>query len=267
MQHTTPSSSSTWLDARCIALLALALFGALGLALHGAIAQWPGYHDFADARGWLGLANAQNVLSNLPFLVVGLVGMGRLRTATGAARTAWIVFAAAITATAFGSSAYHWHPANDALAFDRLPIAWACAVLLCAFLAERVDARWSHPATLAAALGLATASVACWWLGERHGAGDLRPYVFVQFLPVLIIPAALCLRLHPQPGAAIVPDAAWWTVLGLYAAAKLMEMADHAVLDALAFTSGHTLKHLLAAAAAGVLLQAAAQASRAAQLR
>ena len=48
-------------------------------------------------------------------------------------------------------------------------------------------------------------------------------------------------------------------MLGLYAAAKLMELADQAVLDALGVTSGHTLKHLLAAAAALWLLRAAAR--------
>ena len=50
---------------------------------------------------------------------------------------------------------------------------------------------------------------------------------------------------------------AWWAVLGCYAAAKLMEMADHAVFDTVAVVSGHTLKHLLAAAGAAWLLAAA----------
>ena len=48
----------------------------------------------------------------------------------------------------------------------------------------------------------------------------------------------------------------WWAVLGLYAAAKVMEIADQSVFDTLGFTSGHTIKHLLAAAAALCLLRA-----------
>ena len=54
---------------------------------------------------------------------------------------AWRLFAAAVTLTAVGSSVYHWQPNNASLVVDRLPIAWACATLLCAFLAERADAR------------------------------------------------------------------------------------------------------------------------------
>ena len=101
-------------------------------------------------------------------------------------------------ATAAGSSAYHWAPHNASLAFDRLPIAWACAALLCAFLAERRDARWARPAVLAAALALASASVALWWGSELAGRSDLRAYLFVQFLPMLIVPAALLMRLPRQ---------------------------------------------------------------------
>ena len=55
-------------------LLVAAAILALALGLHGPIAQWASYHAFADARAWLGLPNAQNVLSNLPFALLGLWG-------------------------------------------------------------------------------------------------------------------------------------------------------------------------------------------------
>jgi len=79
------------------------------------------------------------------------------------------------------------------------------------------------------------------------------------------VPAAVLTKLPTLRADAIVAGT-WWTVLGLYAAAKLMEVADHTVLDALGFVSGHTLKHLLAAAAALCLVRAAS-ASAATQLR
>ena len=41
-------------------------------------------------------------------------------------------------------------------------------------LAERRDARWAHPGVLAAALLLASASVALWWGSELAGRSDLR---------------------------------------------------------------------------------------------
>jgi hypothetical protein len=240
-------------------LLALAAALALALGLHGPVAQWARYHDFADARSWLGVPNAQNVLSNLPFLLIGVWGLWQRMNPPAAAATrssanAWFCFSLALIGTAFGSALYHWAPTNAALVFDRLPIAWACAALLCAFLAERLDVRWAGGPALAAALTVASAAVAWWWLGESRGHGDLRPYLFVQFLPMLLVPTALWLKL-PAREAAALPDATWWAVLGLYAAAKLMELADRGIFDMLALTSGHTLKHLLAAAAALWLLR------------
>ena len=246
----TQRLSAAWL----LGLIAAAL--ALALGLHGPIPHWASYHAFADARGWLGLPNAENVLSNLPFALIGFWGW---RRAAGA--PAWRCFSAALVCTAFGSALYHWAPGNALLVADRLPIAWACAALTCGFLGERVDARWASPGVLAAATLAASASVAWWWASERLGVGDLRAYLFVQFLPMLVVPAALLLRPPPLHTDA-VRNSTWWTVLGLYGAAKLMELGDAAVFHMLAFTSGHTIKHLLAAAAAACLLRGLRSGSR-----
>lgn len=231
-------------------LLAATLLFALALLLHGPIPQWSSYHDFADRRAWLGLPNAADVLSNLPFLLIGAWGW------RAAHSPAWRWFALAIAATAFGSAWYHLAPDNASLVWDRLPIAAACALLACIFLAERVDRRWTRPAVLGAALLAAVASVLLWWAGERTGQGDLRAYLFVQFLPMVLVVAGLVMRLRPLAGPA-VGDGAWWLTLALYAAAKGFELADAAVLHGSGLVSGHTLKHLLAAAAAAVLLRAA----------
>ncbi len=244
------------------ALPVLAALLALGLMLHGAIPQWDSYHHFADQRGWLGLPHAADVLSNLPFALIGAWALRARRDApTHDSSLAWTAFAAALVATAAGSSLYHWAPDNASLAFDRLPIAWACAALTCAFLAERVDARWGSPRTLGLALLAASASVALWWWSEQAGRSDLRPYLFVQFLPMLLVPAALLMRM-PRRFASAAPDGAWWGVLAGYAIAKALEVADHAVFDALGVVSGHTLKHLAAAGAAWWLVAAQRRATR-----
>ena len=110
--------------------------------------------------------------------------------------------------------------------------------------------------SLFAALGFATVAVAFWWLTERAGHGDLRLYLFVQFLPMLLVPLGLLLR--PQgddagghAGSGLVGRARAATSL-----AKLFEIADQPVFAALGGLSGHTLKHLAAAAGAGLLLRA-----------
>ena len=217
---------------------------ALALGLHGPIAQWAGYHVFADARPWFGLPNAENVLSNLPFALIGLWGW-----AVTSHAPAWRVFSAALVCTAFGSALYHSAPDNALLVADRLPIAWACTALMCGFLGERIDARWASLPVLGIGLIASSGTVAWWWISEQHGLGDLRPYLFVQFLPMLVVPAALLLKRPPLRSGAIA-NSTWWAMLALYAAAKLMELGDQWVFAALAFTSGHTIKHLLAAAAA-----------------
>ena len=52
---------------------------------------------------------------------------------------------------------------------------------------------------------------------------------------------------------------AFGIAIGLYAAAKGAELADHRIFEALGFMSGHTLKHLLAAAASAILVAAIAR--------
>jgi len=77
-----------------------------------------------------------------------------------------------------------------------------------------------------------------------------------------LVPLGLALRLAPTTPTA-APASAWWGVLGFYAAAKVFELADRPVFAALGGLSGHTLKHLFAAAGAAWLLGAAAAAQTA----
>jgi hypothetical protein len=240
----------------------LAALLALALALHGPIAQWASYHAFADQRVAFGLPHAADVLSNLPFAIVGVWGLLRLREAGGHVATlAWRLFCIALIGAAAGSALYHLAPDNASLVFDRLPIACACAALLCGFVAERIDVRAGRLDVLGVALAAAAGSVAIWWWGEARGTGDLRAYLYVQFLPMVIVPAALLADRSTARHA--VRAGTWWAVLGLYALAKAMEVADHAVFASLGAISGHTLKHLLAAAGAAALVAGFARCPRA----
>jgi hypothetical protein len=269
----TPPTAAAPRPPRALWLLGAAALVCVILLLAGPIHQPEHYIHFADTRMWLGIPNAADVLSNLPFLAVGGWGLWQLHRARlgldAARRAAWMGFALAITATAVGSSVFHWQPNVDSLTLDRLPIAWACTSLLCAFLAERVHAGWGRLWVLLVTGGVATAACLYWWWGERFsgGLGDLRPYIAVQLMPMLLVPLALLLRVQRVSEVTPTAPSAWWWALGLYAAAKATEAFDAHLLEAWGLLSGHTIKHLLAAAAAGVLLRAAIQVARTAPIK
>lgn len=232
---------------------AVVLIAVAAMLWHGPIAQLADYHHFADARSWLGLPNAADVLSNLGFAVVGLIGLQRLaaarqRAVLGQAWPGYLLFFAALVLTALGSSWYHWAPDNARLVWDRLPIALACAGLMSAVGAETIGpARWMLPVLTACA----TASVAWWRYTDLHGLGDLRPYLLMQCLPLLLVPL-----LQWQHGTPAQQRRIFGAALACYVAAKALELADHAVYAGLGVVSGHTLKHVLATAAAGAVLLA-----------
>ncbi|HEY0338432.1 MAG TPA: hypothetical protein VGC70_13905 [Burkholderiales bacterium] len=111
------------------------------------IHQDQGYHRFADARAFLGMENAADVLSNLPFLVIGAMGLVLLwrsretRLISGdESRAYWVLFGA-VMLTGVGSSYYHVAPDDARLVWDRLPIAIAFMALLSAVIAERVNVK------------------------------------------------------------------------------------------------------------------------------
>ncbi len=68
---------------------------------------------------------------------------------------------------------------------------------------------------------------------EAIGAGDLRPYALVQFLPMLLMP--LMLLLWQARAVARVP---LWTGLGAYAP-RSSRSIRRAIYTATGFVSGH----------------------------
>src|SRR5215470_15320516 len=220
------------------------LLGGVGLVSIAALAAMPPitqdqhYHAFADSRPLLGIANFWNVVSNLPFVLVGAVGLARYRQD---ATTAALFFG--ILLTGFGSSYYHLAPDDGTLFWDRLPMTIGFMALLAAALGERFGEAAGRLA-LWPLLALGAASLV-WW----RWTGDLRPYVWVQFYPFLVLPI-LYLWFPATTGAAILVTAA-----ALYGLSKVFEYFDAAIYAATGdILSGHTLKHLAAAAACYALL-------------
>src|SRR5438045_7809509 len=101
---------------RVAALLGLTLLAACATLAAPRLAQPQWYHDFADQRPLLGVPHALNVLSNLPFVVVGVLGVGFVaRPVRGPSgpfslpgeRLRLGVFFAALALTGVGSAYYH----------------------------------------------------------------------------------------------------------------------------------------------------------------
>jgi hypothetical protein len=218
------------------------------------------YHAFADQRTLLGIPHCLNVVSNVPFLVIGVFGLrfvlrrdtvGPGRTfLTPAERAPWLLFFLGVGLTAFGSAWYHLDPTNDRLTWDRLPMALAFMAILDAVLGERVGVEVGRrllPFLVAVGLG----SVLWWDVSERLGRGDLRPYLFVAFYPLFALPLLLLLFPPRYTGTVgLLAGVAW------YALAKVFEHAlDHPLYDRGHLVSGHTLKHLAAACATWTLLR------------
>ena len=215
-----------------------------GTFLLDPIPQDPAYHDFADQRENFGVPNFWNVVSNLPFLFVGALGLGELRSiASPALRTHYLVLCTAVALVGFGSAWYHHDPSNATLMWDRLPMTVAFMVLFSAVIADRVS--WiAGRALLWPLVAAGIASIAWWVRTEDAGQGDLRPYAIVQFLPLLLVPMILLLWRENALSTKLL-----WLALGSYAAAKLAEYFDAPILAATGAFSGHSLKHLFAALA------------------
>jgi hypothetical protein len=221
--------------------VALALVGGGAFWLFmPAVAQPADYFPFADRRSWLGVPNATDVLSNLAFVAVGLLGLLRLRqaqrTLEPVARGSLLVFFVGLFLTGFGSAYFHWNPTNETLVADRVPMTIAFAGAFGALLAERISAR-SGLAVLLLALIVGPASVLYW-----RATGDLSLYALVQFGGMVGI--LLVLSLTPR-GRDRLP---WWALLAWYGVAKIAEFGDLFVWNATReLFAGHMLKHLAAA--------------------
>ena len=223
----------------------------------GPIAQPAAYHAFADEARRFGLPHAADVLSNAVFAAVALRGWlllapRRCETCLADGWPGYALFLCALFLTALGSAYYHLAPDNARLVWDRLPIALACAGLLAGVRGDVLRRN-----ALAASAGLALyalGSVAWWHLGEMAGRGDLRPYLLLQLLPLLLIP--LWQGLH---GVASDERRRFAVALACYALAKVAEHFDHRIADALhGALTGHTVKHLLAGLAAWLIVRALA---------
>lgn len=208
----------------------------------------PSYHHFADQRGFLGIPNFGDVISNFAFVIAGLLGFEFLSRKSGReqfvdARERWpyLFIFFGLLLTAFGSAYYHLAPDNDRLVWDRVPMTIVFMSLVSALIAERVNLKlgfWLLPILIAVGIG----SVVQWHLSVQQAAGDLRFFGAVQLYAMLALLAALLLPSRYTG----TTDLLW--VIVFYAIAKVTELADRQIFSLGHLISGHTIKHLFAAA-------------------
>jgi hypothetical protein len=163
-------------------------------------------------------------------------------------RWPYAVMFAGLVLTAVGSAYYHLAPNNDRLVWDRIPIMMVVMALLAAVIGERTTVNaglWLLPFLQAIGVG----SVLLWRSSEARGHGDLRLCAAIQVYAIVL----LLLMLLVRPRYTRSSDFA--VVVGFYVLAKIFEESDRQVFALGHIVSGHTLKHVAAAAASYFVLR------------
>jgi hypothetical protein len=224
-------------DGRVLALLGAAAFTLVALWFFPPIAQDQAYHRLADSRAFFGIPNFWNVVSNIPFLLIGAAG---LRLAGPPSMKAIFL---GVFLVGFGSSYYHWAPSDGTLLWDRLPITLGFMAILANIIEERVDEK-AGALMLWPLLLLGVASLVLWRV-----TGDLRLYAWVVFFPLIALPVIFWL--YPKGRG----TANWLYAAGFYVVSKIFELLDAPVFSLGHVVSGHTLKHLFAAVTCFMILR------------
>lgn len=237
--------------ARLTLIAAVAVTGLFFLFLSPRVPLGPNYHDFADKRAWLGVPNAEDVLSNIPFVLAGICGLiwlGRKASEPyfldARERIPYVVFFAGVALTGVGSWWYHMAPSDGRLPWDLLPMTCSFTSMVVATYMERVNLRTGFLA-LVPALLLGALSVVDWEITTALGRGEYKFYLFVQFFSPVLLGLIIALFPPRYSGVRFLMAA-----FALYVAAKLFEIDDYAIYRGLhQSVSGHALKHVTAGVA------------------
>lgn len=228
-----------------IGLLILTIVGALGLVtmfILPPLEQAKAYHNFSDGDTILHIPNFWNVISNLPFLIVGILGIFHFKSFAGNTIPYLILFLG-IALVSIGSAYYHLNPNNSTLVWDRLPMTVAFMSLFSVVVSEFINFKIGR-LMLFPLLLIGISSVFYWIMFD-----DLKFYTFIQFYPMLAIPIILIFF-----NSEFDLTNGYWFLLLAYIIAKFFEYYDNQVHNYLELISGHTLKHVFASIGVYLLL-------------
>ncbi|KAE8723720.1 putative S-adenosylmethionine-dependent methyltransferase [Hibiscus syriacus] len=243
-----------------------------------AIPQSQEYHNFADQRQFFGIPNTLNVVSNFPFIVIGVIGLvlcyynNYFELSLQGELWGWTCFFIGVAAVGVGSSYYHLDPDDARLVWDRLPMTIAFTSIMAVFIIERIDEQKGTvsiiPLLLAGVISilgddmlefesmmsyenvllgfkceLDLDNFGVYWSIEAELFDDLRPYAVIQFVPCIVIPI-MAILLPPM----YTHSTYWLWAAVFYLLAKIEEAMDKVIYEwTHHIVSGHTLKHLCAA--------------------
>ena len=115
---------------RVLIVIVPGVIGLLVLLCFSPVVLNPAYHAFSDDRAFLGIPHFFNVVTNLVFILVGLLGLGFLIRHPGSGdifrepreRVAYYILFIGMVLTGFGSGWYHLDPGTGRRFCDRLPM-------------------------------------------------------------------------------------------------------------------------------------------------
>lgn len=205
----------------------------------GPLAQDPNYHSFADSRSINDVPNFWNVVTNLPFCIIGILGVNaviksRPKNVVKELNISCYVFFIGIFFCGIGSAYYHWSPNSATLVWDRLPMTIAFMGFFSLLIGDSISSKAGKQILIPLVL-IGLLSIVYWKFNN-----DLRLYALAQFLPGILAPLML-LFYKQQSGMAKY----YWLMLLCYALAKVFEHYDKQIFSAFDL-SGHSLKHLFA---------------------
>ena len=217
-----------------IVLIILAVLALIGMFIVSPIEQDAAYHNFSDNRTVFDIPNFWNVMSNLPFLIVGCFGLYNL-SSIARKNTQYLLFFLGIFLVALGSGYYHLDPNDYTLIWDRLPMTIAFMALFSIVISEFINSEKGRSMLFSLVI-IGLLAVLYWVIFN-----DLSFYTFVQFYPMLAIPVILIFFKSDYTLAI-----GYWILLLAYIIAKLLEHFDGEVYGFLKVISGHSLKHIVA---------------------
>ena len=183
------------INPRIFLLLLSLVLTTLVFILFPPVSQDLKYHNFVDQRNFAGIPHFWNVVTNIPFVLIGIIGFFKIQKQelTGILPElfrAYLAFFMGLVLIGLGSGYYHLNPSNSTLVGDRMAITITFMSFLVLIIGESISTKTASR-LLFPLIFLGLASVIYWNITENLGIGELRFYALVQFQPMLLQPLML----------------------------------------------------------------------------